>query len=99
MLVTDMHRSIGRPLISVPEFADWAASITDLMLYDMKLGRAVVSAVATKLGAARTRLILEQPFIGALVLHLPLVPADPAWCATTATDARAIYFNPAYSRA
>jgi len=37
MLVTDMHRSIGRPLISVPEFADWAASITDLMLYDLKL--------------------------------------------------------------
>ena len=37
MLVTDMHRSIGRPLISVPEFAEWAASITDLVLYDMKL--------------------------------------------------------------
>ena len=55
-----------------------------------------MSAAATKLGAARTRLILEQPFIGALVLHLPLVPADPAWCETTATDARAIYFNPAW---
>ena len=50
----------------------------------------------TKLGAARARLILEQPFIGALVLHLPLVPADPAWCETTATDARAIYFNAAW---
>jgi len=37
MLVTDMHRSVGRPLIGVPEFADWAASITDLVLYDMKL--------------------------------------------------------------
>ena len=37
MLVTDLHRSIGQPLISVPEFAAWAASITDLMLYDMKL--------------------------------------------------------------
>ena len=55
-----------------------------------------MNAAATKLGAARTRLILEQPFIGALVLHLPLVPADPAWCETTATDARAIYFNPAW---
>ena len=55
-----------------------------------------MTAVSTKLGAARTRLILEQPFIGALVLHLPLVPADPAWCETTATDARAIYFNPAW---
>ena len=37
MLVTDMHRSIGKPLFAVPEFADWAASITDLMLYDLKL--------------------------------------------------------------
>jgi hypothetical protein len=40
MLVTDLHRSIGRPLISVPEFADWAASITDLVLYDLKLAAA-----------------------------------------------------------
>ena len=55
-----------------------------------------LSALQTKLGAARARLILEQPFIGALVLHLPLVPADPAWCTTMATDARAFYFNPHY---
>jgi predicted metal-dependent peptidase len=53
-------------------------------------------SIEARLGAARTRLILDQPFIGALVLHLPLVGADPAWCETTATDARAIYFNPAY---
>src|SRR5262245_45639537 len=26
MLVTDLHRAVGRPLISVPEFAEWAAS-------------------------------------------------------------------------
>lgn len=52
--------------------------------------------VLTKLAAARTRLILEKPFIGALVMHLPLVPADPAWCETIATDARAFYFNPGY---
>jgi hypothetical protein len=37
MLVTDLHRSIGKPLIGVPEFAEWAASITDLMLYDHRL--------------------------------------------------------------
>lgn len=36
MLVTDMHRSIGKPLFAVPEFADWANTITDLMLYDLK---------------------------------------------------------------
>lgn len=52
--------------------------------------------VHIKLGAARTRLILEKPFVGALVMHLPLVPADAAWCETIATDARAFYFNPAY---
>ena len=39
MLVTDMHRSIGKPLFRVPEFADWAASIDDIMLYDLDLGR------------------------------------------------------------
>jgi hypothetical protein len=40
MLVTDMHRSIGRPLFAVPEFSEWAASITDLMLYDLNLASA-----------------------------------------------------------
>jgi predicted metal-dependent peptidase len=52
--------------------------------------------VSTKLGAARTRLILEKPFIGALVMHLPLQAADTSWCETVATDARALYFNPGY---
>ena len=36
MLVTDLHRAIGKPLFAIPEFAEWANSITDLMLYDMK---------------------------------------------------------------
>ena len=45
-----------------------------------------------KLAAARTRLILDKPFLGALVLRLPLKPAT--WCRSTATDARALYFNP-----
>jgi predicted metal-dependent peptidase len=54
------------------------------------------SDVFTKLGAARTRLILEKPFIGALVMHLPLQAVDRTWCETVATDARALYFNPAY---
>jgi predicted metal-dependent peptidase len=55
-----------------------------------------ISDIPTKLGAARTRLILERPFIGALVMHLPLVPAAAARCETVATDARALYYNPAY---
>ena len=52
--------------------------------------------VDTKLSAARTRLILDKPFLGALVLRLPMVAADPKWCKTTATDARSFYYNPQY---
>lgn len=53
-------------------------------------------AIETKLAAARTRLILDKPFLGALVLRLPMHVAKPDWCPTTATDARAFYFNPEY---
>lgn len=48
--------------------------------------------IESRLAAARTRLILDKPFLGALVLRLPLKPAN--WCRTTATDARALYYNP-----
>jgi len=50
-------------------------------------------AIMTKLAAARTRLIMERPFLGSLVMHLPLKEAGE-WCQTTATDAQAFYFNP-----
>lgn len=52
--------------------------------------------VQTKLSAARARLILDKPFLGALVLRLPLCAADARWCPTTATDARTLYYNPEY---
>lgn len=55
-----------------------------------------MSEVENKLAAARTRLILDKPFLGALVLRLPLVEADPHWCPTSATDARSLYYNPDY---
>lgn len=51
-----------------------------------------MSDVENKLAAARTRLILDKPFLGALVLRLPLKAAT--WCRSTATDARAFYYNP-----
>ncbi|MEA3154262.1 MAG: hypothetical protein QOK44_1851, partial [Betaproteobacteria bacterium] len=35
-----------------------------------------------KLSAARARLILERPFIGALVMHLPLQATSAHWCNT-----------------
>lgn len=50
------------------------------------------SEAEAKLAAARTKLILDKPFLGALVLRLPLVAAG-AWCRTTATDAKSLYFN------
>ncbi len=52
--------------------------------------------IENKLSAARTRLILDKPFLGALVLRLPLQAADPQWCPTTGTDARKFYYNPEY---
>ncbi|MDH3310565.1 MAG: VWA-like domain-containing protein [Gammaproteobacteria bacterium] len=52
--------------------------------------------IEDKLVAARTWLIIDKPFLGALVLRQPLVQADPKWCQTTATDARSFYYNRAY---
>ncbi len=52
--------------------------------------------IQNKLSAARTRLILDKPFLGALVLRLPLQVADASWCATTGTDARKFYYNAEY---
>ncbi len=55
-----------------------------------------MSEIETKLSAARTRLVLDKPFLGALVLRLPMLEADPGWCHTTATDARAFYYNASF---
>jgi predicted metal-dependent peptidase len=52
--------------------------------------------IEAKLTAARTRLILDKPFLGALALRLPMIAADPKWCQTTSTDARSFYYNPSY---
>jgi len=52
--------------------------------------------VEQKIVAARTRLILDKPFLGALVLRLPMEEGDPSWCQTVGTDARSFYFNPDY---
>ena len=54
------------------------------------------NAIENKLISARTRLILDHPFLGALVLRLPLQEADPSWCKTTGTDAKKFYYNPAF---
>ena len=49
-----------------------------------------------KLQAARTRLLLERPFLGTLLLHLPLVAAQAGSCRTLATDARNIHYSETY---
>ncbi|QFY90892.1 AAA family ATPase [Magnetovirga frankeli] len=33
MLVSDMHRAIGQPLFEVPQFATWANTVAEVMLY------------------------------------------------------------------
>ncbi|MHB8742426.1 MAG: vWA domain-containing protein [Sulfuricaulis sp.] len=55
--------------------------------------------IEDKLVSARTWLIIDKPFLGALVLRLPLVEANPNWCHTTATDARSFYYNSDYIKA
>src|SRR3569832_1166784 len=56
---------------------------------------ATLEPILTKLAAARTRLIMERPFLGALVMHLPLKVGGEG-CTTTGTDAQAFYFNPKF---
>jgi hypothetical protein len=34
MLVSDMQRAIGSAIFEVPEFAQWAQAIGDIMLYE-----------------------------------------------------------------
>ena len=55
-----------------------------------------LEAIQQRLATARTHLILDKPFLGALVLRLPLVAADSKWCKTTATDSHKLFYNPEY---
>jgi predicted metal-dependent peptidase len=57
-------------------------------------GERKAEAAARKLAAARARLMLERPFLGALVVHLPVVPSTH--CRRIATDARAIHYEAEY---
>jgi predicted metal-dependent peptidase len=50
----------------------------------------------TKMAAARTRLILDKPFLGALALRLPLVEAEANWCQSTWSNGESLYYNRAY---
>jgi len=50
----------------------------------------------TQMAAARTRLILDKPFLGALALRLPLVEAEDDRCRTTGCDGKTLYYRRAY---
>ena len=52
--------------------------------------------IENKLVSARTRLILDKPFLGALVLRLPMMEGDPSWCKTTFSDGKTFYYNALY---
>ena len=54
----------------------------------------VETAALARLSAARTRLILDRPFLGALILYLPLHARSR--CRSLATDGRTLCFNPAF---
>lgn len=34
MLVSDMHRAVGNDIFAIPQFADWANQISDVLLYE-----------------------------------------------------------------
>ena len=50
----------------------------------------------TKIAAARTRLILDKPFLGALALRLPLIEAEASWCRSTWSNGKSLYYNSRY---
>ncbi|MBE8190467.1 MAG: hypothetical protein HAW58_06430 [Candidatus Thioglobus sp.] len=61
----------------------------------LALSKSALEAVENRLTKARTQLILDKPFLGNLVLRLPLVAAD-SWCKTSGTDAKNFYYNPEF---
>lgn len=79
-------------------FAEYARQnpVGKAALVAVRMRKTMSDEIQTKLAAARTHLILDKPFLGALVLRLPMIDADPKWCSTTATDARAFYYNRDY---
>lgn len=51
---------------------------------------------AGRLSAARTALVLDHPFFGALALRLKITEAPPSITKTMATDGRSLFYSPAF---
>jgi predicted metal-dependent peptidase len=69
--------------------------IGENIVYENNIDDINLEAVEAKLTKARTQLILDKPFLGNLVLRLPLKVAG-TWCQTSATDAKNFYYNPSF---
>jgi predicted metal-dependent peptidase len=52
-----------------------------------------VAHALSRIAAARARLILDRPFLGALALHLEPVAVAPGRCDTLGTDGRRLWFH------
>jgi predicted metal-dependent peptidase len=65
------------------------------IVYENNIDDINLEVVEAKLTKARTQLILDKPFLGNLVLRLPL-KASGTWCRTSATDAKNFYYNPSF---
>jgi predicted metal-dependent peptidase len=55
-----------------------------------------VAHAHARIAAARTRLVLDRPFLGALALHLVPVATSADRCDTLGTDGRRLWFHPAF---
>jgi predicted metal-dependent peptidase len=78
-----------------PEFQPKVRVIGEDVMYENNIDAVDLQAVEDKLTKARTQLILDKPFLGNLVLRLPLKAAG-SWCKTSATDAKSFYYNPSF---
>jgi predicted metal-dependent peptidase len=55
-----------------------------------------VARAHARIAAARTRLVLDRPFLGALALHLVPVATSADRCDTLGTDGRRLWFHPQF---
>lgn len=55
--------------------------------------------VESRLLKARVQLLMQQSFIGQVLMHLDFVEAEGTWCRTASTDGKRIYYNRAFIEA
>lgn len=77
------------------EFESEVKVIDEDVMIENNIDKLDLQVIEAKLTKARTQLILDKPFLGNLVLRLPLKAAG-SWCRTSATDAKSFYYNPSF---